>query len=182
VADAYETKKAVQAIAEYDGPVFLRLSKAETPIIFSEDHTLNIGKGNLLEEGNDVSLIVTGIMVSRTLQAAKRLQQEGINCRAIEMHTIKPLDEEITLKAVEETKAIVTVEEHSIYGGLEGAVAELLSKKQPTPLQMVGIQDTFAESARSYDTLLDKYGLGVLDIMKTVNKVIQRKERLSLSK
>ena len=184
VADAYETKKAVQAIIECEGPVFLRLCKARVPLIFNfdKDHKFIVGKGNLLKEGIDMTIICTGVMVGRSLQAAEKLENQGINSRIIEIHTIKPIDEEIILKGAKDTKAIVTVEEHSIYGGLGGIVAEILAKKCPVSLEIVGIQDTFAESARSYDTLLDKYGLGVSDIMKAANKVIQKKERSSLLK
>ncbi|MCD6317578.1 transketolase family protein [Candidatus Aerophobetes bacterium] len=179
VADAYETKKAVQAIAEWKGPVFLRLSKAEVPLIFDEDHEFIIGKGNLLKEGTDITIVCTGVMVSRSMEAAERLEKQGINSRVIEIHTLKPIDKDIILNAAKETKAIVTVEEHSIYGGLGGAVAELLSREHPVPLEIVGIQDTFAESARSYDELLDKYALGISDIVEAVNRAVQRKNHFN---
>jgi len=177
VADAQEAKIAVPAIAKYEGPVFFRLSRAEVPIIFNEDHRFEIGKGNLLKEGSDVTLVATGIMVARSLEALGRLEKEGINARVIEIHTIKPLDKKILIKAAKETGAIVTIEEHSILGGLGSAVAELLTKHQPVPMEMVGILDTFAESG-SYEELLDKYGMGVSDIIKAVKKVLKRKKSL----
>ena len=118
VADAQETKIAVPAIAQYKGPVFFRLSRAEVPVIFDKDHQFEIGKANILREGSDVTLIATGVMVVRVLEAADKLENEGVSAGIVEIHTIKPLDERIVLQAAEETKAIVTAEEHSILGGL----------------------------------------------------------------
>lgn len=174
LADAEETKMAVPAIAKYKGPVFFRLSRAEVLVIFDEDHQFQIGKGNLLKEGLDVTLIATGVMVARTLEAADKLEGEGISTRVLEIHTIKPLDERIVLQAAEETKAIVTAEEHSILGALGSTVAELLVKHYPIPLEMIGISDTFAESG-SYEELLDKYGMEVANIIQAAKKVLKRK-------
>lgn len=176
VADAQETKIAVPAIAQYKGPVFFRLSRAEVPVIFDKDHQFEIGKANILREGSDVTLIATGVMVVRVLEAADKLENEGVSAGIVEIHTIKPLDERIVLQAAEETKAIVTAEEHSILGGLGSAVAELLVKHYPVPLEMVGILDVFAESG-GYEELLDKYGMGVTDIVKAVKAVLERKKR-----
>lgn len=176
VADAQETKIAVPAIAQYKGPVFFRLSRAEVPVIFDKDHQFEIGKANILREGSDVTLIATGVMVVRVLEAADKLENEGVSAGVLEIHTIKPLDERIVLQAAEKTKAIVTAEEHSILGGLGSAVAELLVKHYPVPLEMVGILDVFAESG-GYEELLDKYGMGVTDIVKAVKAVLERKKR-----
>lgn len=176
VADAQETKIAVPAIAQYKGPVFFRLSRAEVPVIFDKDHQFEIGKANILREGSDVTLIATGVMVVRVLEAADKLENEGVSAGIVEIHTIKPLDERIVLRAAEETKAIVTAEEHSILGGLGSAVAELLVKHYPVPLEMVGILDVFAESG-GYEELLGKYGMGVTDIVKAVKAVLERKKR-----
>jgi len=176
VADAQETKIAVPAIAQYKGPVFFRLSRAEVPVIFDKDHQFEIGKANILREGSDVTLIATGVMVVRVLEAADKLENEGVSAGVLEIHTIKPLDERIVLQAAEKTKAIVTAEEHSILGGLGSAVAELLVKHYPVPLEMVGISDTFAESG-GYEELLDKYGMGVADIVKAAKAVLDRKKR-----
>ena len=176
VADAQETKIAVPVIAQYKGPVFFRLSRAEVPVIFGKDHQFEIGKANILREGSDVTLIATGVMVVRVLEAADKLENEGVSAGIVEIHTIKPLDERIVLQAAEETKAIVTAEEHSILGGLGSAVAELLVKHYPVPLEMVGILDVFAESG-GYEELLDKYGMGVTDIVKAVKAVLERKKR-----
>lgn len=176
VADAQETKIAVLAIAQYQGPVFFRLSRAEVPVIFDKDHQFEIGKANILREGSDVTLIATGVMVVRVLEAADKLKNEGVSAGIVEIHTIKPLDERIVLQAAEKTKAIVTAEEHSILGGLGSAVAELLVKHYPVPLEMVGILDVFAESG-GYEELLDKYGMGVTDIVKAAKAVLERKKR-----
>jgi len=176
VADAVETKKAVQAIAEYNGPVYLRLSRAEVPVIFDKNYKMEIGKGNLLKEGKDVTLIATGIMVARVLEAAKLLEnKEKIDVRVIEIHTLKPIDVDIIIRAAEETGAIVTAEEHSIIGGLAGAVAEIIVQNNPVPMERVGIKDTFAESGE-YNSLLEKYGMGLKNIIDAVKKVMQRKK------
>jgi len=174
VADAQETKIAVPVIAQYEGPVFFRLSRAEVPVIFYESHRFEIGKGNLLREGSDVTLVATGIMVARALEASHQLKREGISVRVIEIHTIKPLDEKMLIKAAKETEAIVTIEEHNILGGLGSAVAESLGRHYPVPLEMVGILDIFAESG-SYQELLDKYGMGISNIIKAIKKVLKRK-------
>jgi len=129
-ADAIETEKAVYAVAQYVGPVYLRLSRAEVPVIFDENYKMEIGKGNLLKDGTDVTLIATGIMVVRVLEAAKVLEkEEKISAKVIEIHTLKPLDVDIIIRAADETGAIVTAEEHSIIGGLAGAVAEVIVEK-----------------------------------------------------
>jgi len=174
VADARETRIALPAIAHYKGPVFFRLSRAEVPVIFDEDHRFQIGKGNLLKDGSDVTLIATGIMVARALEAADKLDNEGISTRVLEIHTIKPLDERIVLQAARETRAIVTAEEHSILGALGSAVAEVLAKNYPVPMEMIGILDTFAESG-SYEGLLDKYGMGIANIIEAAKKALKRK-------
>lgn len=180
VADAQETKIAVPAIAQYDGPVFFRLSRAEVPVIFDKSHKFQIGKGNILKEGSGVTLIATGVMVARALDAADRLEKEGIGTKVLEIHTIKPLDDKIILQAAEKTGAIVTVEEHSILGGLGSVVAELLAKHHPVPVEMVGILDTFAESG-PYEKLLDRYGMSVSDIVKAAKRGVKRKNS-SISK
>jgi len=177
VADAEETRIALPAIAHYKGPVFFRLSRAEVPVIFDEDHRFQIGKGNLLKDGSDVTLIATGIMVARALEAADKLDNEGISTRVLEIHTIKPLDERIVLQAARETRAIVTAEEHSILGALGSAVAEVLAKNYPVPMEMIGTSDTFAESG-SYEELLDKYGMGIANIIEAAKKALKRKRLL----
>jgi transketolase len=174
VADAVETKKAVEAIIEYDGPVYLRLSRAEVPIIFDDDYKFQIGKGVQLTEGNDVSIIATGYMVQKSLEAAEKLKEKGINARVINIHTIKPIDKELIIKCAKETGALVTVEEHNVIGGLGSAVSEVINKEYPVPMEFVGIQDIFTETG-DYEKLLDKYGLSSENIVNTVCKIINGK-------
>jgi len=175
-ADAIEAKKMVPAVAEFDGPVYLRISRAETPVLFDEDHEVKIGKGVTVRDGGDLTFIASGVMVSRCLEASKILAEGGINARVINMHTIKPLDVSLVEKAAKETGAIVTAEEHSVIGGLGGAVAEALSEKHPVPLERVGIADTFTETALTYEELLDHYGMGVTDIIKAAHHAMKRKK------
>jgi len=175
-ADAIEAKKMVPAVAEFDGPVYLRISRAETPVLFDEDHEVKIGKGVTVRDGGDLTFIASGVMVSRCLEASKILAEGGINARVINMHTIKPLDVSLVEKAAKETGAIVTAEEHSVIGGLGGAVAEALSEKHPVPLERVGIADTFTETALTYEELLDHYGMGVTDIIEAAHHAMKRKK------
>lgn len=173
-ADAIEVEKMVPAVAEYDGPVYLRISRAEMPAMFDEKHEIEIGKGVLVKDGNDVTLIGNGVMVSRCLQAAKLLVDEGIDARVVNMHTLKPLDVSMVEQAAE-TGAVVTAEEHSIIGGLGGAVAEVLGDQCPVPLERVGIADTFTETALDFESLLDHYGMAVEDIVKAARRATKRK-------
>ena len=158
VSDDILTRKAVQAIAKYRGPVYLRLCRNEVPVLENEDRTFEIGKGILLRDGADVTILVTGVLVSKALDAAERLKKEGVRARVIEIHTLKPLDEEIIIKAARETKGIVTVEEHSSIGGLGSAVAECVVKHCPVRVEIIAIRDTFSETG-PYDVLLEKYVL-----------------------
>lgn len=175
-ADAIETEKAVYAVAQYVGPVYLRLSRAEVPVIFDENYKMEIGKGNLLKDGKDVTLIATGIMVVRVLEAAKVLEkEEKISARVIEIHTLKPIDADIIIQAADETGAIVTAEEHSVIGGLAGAVAEVIVENKPVPIERVGIKDTFTESGQ-YNELLEKYGMGIKNVIDAAKKVMKRKK------
>jgi transketolase len=174
-ADAVEVKKAVPAVAEYEGPVYLRVSRAEVPVLFDERHDVRIGQGVTLQEGSDATLIGTGIMVGRCLEAAEALRGEGINARVIEIHTLKPIDEGLLVQAAQETGAIVTAEEHSTIGGLGAAVAEVLSRHCPVPILRVGITDTFAETG-PYEALLDRYGMGVTDIVASTRRAVARKK------
>ncbi|MCJ7751581.1 MAG: transketolase family protein, partial [Armatimonadetes bacterium] len=176
-ADAPEAKAAVKAATAYDGPVYLRLSRAEVPIVFSQgEPEFEVGRGRVLRDGADVSLIATGVLLHRALAAADQLAGQGIDARVVEIHTLKPIDESILLEAAEQTGAIVTVEEHSIIGGLGGAVAEVLGRSRPAPIEMVGLRDTFAESG-PYEALLDAYGMGVGDIVAATRSALARKPR-----
>jgi transketolase len=170
-SDAIVTRKAVKAIADYRGPVYLRLSRNEAPVLEDENRNFEIGKGLLLREGSEVTILATGILVSKALEAADELRREGIPARVIEIHTLKPLDEEIIIRAARETRGIVTVEEHNIIGGLGSAVAECLAEHYPARVERVGIQDTFAETG-PYDALLEKYILGDRAIIKSCRKLL----------
>ncbi|WP_069648890.1 transketolase family protein [Caloranaerobacter ferrireducens] len=174
-ADGVEAKAAVLEAAKYNGPVYIRLGRSKVPVIFNEDdYKFEIGKGIMLEDGTDATIIATGVMVSAALEASKKLAEEGIRVRVINIHTIKPIDKDIIVKAAQDTGAIVTAEEHSIIGGLGSAVSEVLVENYPVPVEKVGIKDTFGESGNS-DELLVKYGLTAEDIVEAVKKVISRK-------
>jgi len=176
-ADPTEIKKMIPLVAEYPGPVYMRISRAEMPVIFDDTHKIEIGKGITVCEGDDVSIIATGSMVARSIQARDILLKEGIRVKIINMHTIKPLDVHI-IKEAAQTGAIVTVEEHSITGGLGSAVAEVLGETFPTVIKRIGINDTFAETGPSYEELLDHYGMAVEDIVRACKEVLERKERI----
>lgn len=174
-ADGVEAKAAVLKAAEYNGPVYIRLGRSKVPVIFNEeDYKFEIGKGIMLEDGTDATIIATGVMVSAALEASKKLAEEGIRVRVINIHTIKPIDKDIIVKAAQDTGAIVTAEEHSIIGGLGSVVSEVLVENYPVPVEKVGIKDTFGESGNS-DELLVKYGLTADNIIEAVKKVIERK-------
>ncbi|MBE2989394.1 transketolase family protein [Sneathia sp. DSM 16630] len=168
-ADAVETEKMIFAVAEYKGPVYVRLGRLPVPIIFDEDYKFEIGKAVTLTQGNDVALIATGLLVYEALEAAKTLKEKGINARVINMSTIKPLDNGTVLKAAKECKFIVTSEEHSIIGGLGGAVAEYLSEVHPTKVIRHGVNDVFGQSGEGNE-MLDKYKLRAKDIVEIVLK------------
>ena len=166
-SDGVSAKKLMKQVVAFDGPAYVRLGRAAVPVCYGEDDEIVLGKGNQVREGKDVTVIATGIMVNEALMAAEELSAEGIDVRVIDMHTIKPLDEEIIVKAARETGAIVTAEEHSVIGGLGSAVAEVVVKKCPVKMAMVGQQDTFGESGKP-DELKAKYGMTAADIVKAV--------------
>ncbi len=173
VSDGVETEKAVFALAEYEGPVYLRLSRAPAPVIYDENLKFEIGKGIVLKEGTDVTIIATGTVLHQALEAAKLLREEGIEAAVIDMHTVKPVDRELITAFARKTGAIVTVEEHSIHGGLGSAVAEVLVQEYPAPLEMIGAEE-FAESG-DYGQLLEKYGYSSQAIGAACRKVMARK-------
>lgn len=179
VCDAIETKKAVQAIVDIKGPVYLRLSRAAMPNIFDDTYKFKPGKGAVLRGGKDITIIATGLMVHKALEAAKELASQGISARVVNIHTIKPIDKELLISCAEETGAIVTAEEHSIVGGLFGAVSEVVTQYQPVPIIPVAIEDTFAESG-DYEQLLAKYGLTVRNIVQKVNTAISKKMKIKI--
>jgi transketolase len=166
-SDDVEAKAAIHAAAEYYGPVYIRLGRLETPTIHNENYNFEIGKGEVLSEGKDVAIIATGIMVAKALEAAEKLKAEGINSTVVNIATIKPLDKEIIIKVAKETGKVVTVEEHSVIGGLGSAVCEVLSQEFPTKTKLIGINDTFGQSGNP-KLLLEHYGLTKDNIIKTV--------------
>jgi transketolase len=173
-ADPVGLKRLLPQIAAWEGPVFFRLCRNEVPVVFDDGYAPQIGQGVVLREGVDVTIVGCGVMVARCLEAAQQLAAAGTDARVVEMHTLKPLDEEMVARCAAETGALVTVEEHSIIGGLGGAVAETLVAREPVPLERVGVADTFAESG-PYGELLDRYGLGVGDIAAAAQRAIGRK-------
>lgn len=177
-SDPVSLRKLLPQVAEWDGPVFFRLTRNEAPVLFENDegYAPQIGKAHLARSGHDVTIIGLGMMLCRCLDAADALAKDSIDTRVIEMHTIKPLDTEMLVQAARETGAIVTVEEHSIVGGLGGAVSEALSDCCSVPVKRVGIADTFAETG-SYGQLLDSYGMSVNDITQAVQQALTRKRR-----
>ena len=176
LSDAVETRHAVKAAIEHDGPVYLRLGRLAVPVLYDETNfKFELGKGIIASEGSDVSIIATGLMVHTALEAEELLKAEDINARVIDIHTIKPIDRDIIIKAAKETGAIVTAEEHNVVGGLGSAVAEVLAQNCPAPLKMVGVQDKFGKSGKP-DKLLEMYGLTAKDIARNVRDVLQLKK------
>ena len=173
-ADGVEAAAAVRAVAELDGPVYLRVSRADVPDVTRQDQPFRIGKGAVLREGRDVAIVNCGVLLSRCLQAAEQLGERGISAAVVNIPTLKPLDADLLLE-VADTGAVVTVEEHSVVGGLGGAVAEVLGARKPTLLRTVGIQDTFTETG-PYEELLDRWGMSVADIVSAGEEVVKRKQ------
>lgn len=180
-ADPTSTKLAVFAAAEWEGPVYLSFTREPVPILFDTDYPFQIGKAVIIREGYDATIIAIRDMVSQALVAAEKLSKEGIEVRVIDCHTVKPLDVETIVQAAKETGAIVTAESNIIFGGLGGAVAEILVEHYPVPMKRVGMGDTFAESG-NYFELLKKYGLSADHIVQGAKEVIRRKERGRSSK
>ena len=172
--DYNQTKAATLAIADHIGPVYLRFGRPKVPNFTKENQDFIIGKAVHLKEGNDVTIIATGHLVWEALEAAKKLNDQNISTDIINIHTIKPLDKEAILKSVKKTKCVVTAEEHMLNGGLGDSIAQLLARELPTPLEMVGVNDTFGESGTPRQ-LMEKYGLTSSDIINAVKKVLERK-------
>lgn len=171
-ADDVEARAAVEAAYHHEGPVYLRFGRLPVPIINDkEDYKFEIGKGIVLREGKDVTIFATGLCVNEALQAAEKLAEDGVEAKVINIHTIKPLDEELVVKAARETGKVVTVEEHSIIGGLGGAVSEVLSEKAPTKMLRIGINDVFGESGPAVK-LLEKYGIDAKGIYEKVKAFV----------
>lgn len=172
-ADDLEARAAVKAAYEYEGPVYLRFGRLALPIIHNESsYKFEIGKGEILRDGKDVTIVATGAMVSNSLEAAEKLAADGIEAKVINIHTIKPLDEELVVVAAKETGKVVTVEEHSVIGGLGSAVCDALAMKNPTPVMKIGINDTFGESGPAVE-LLKKYQLDAESIYEKIKNFVK---------
>jgi len=175
-ADNLEAAKMVKAIAEYPGPVYMRISRSAVPDVFDASYEPVVGKGVVVRPGADVTLVATGYMAGRCKVAADLLAAERIDVRLIVMSTVKPIDKELLCQAAAETRAMVTAEDHSIVGGLAGAVAEALAFDCPTPIEPIGLCDTFAQTGPDTESLMDACGLSVDDIMAAVRRVLSRKK------
>jgi len=173
-ADAIETKQAIRAVAALKGPCYVRLVRGKLPLVYDNSYHFEIGKAVTMRPGNDVTIIAIGVMVAPALEAAAELLKEGINCRVLNMPTVKPIDEAAIVKAAEETGAIVTAEEHQEHGGLGSMVARVIAKHYPVPMEFVAIKDKFGGSGKPAE-LLAKYGLTSKDIIKAVRETIKRK-------
>ena len=173
-SDDVEAKAAVKAAIDHDGPVYLRFGRLAVPVINDNpDYKFEMGKGVVLREGKDITLIATGLCVSETLEAAKLLEADGIDAKVINIHTIKPLDEELVVAAAKETGKVVTIEEHSVIGGLGSAVCDALCANHPTPVYKIGINDTFGESGPAVE-LIKKYGLDAQSIYEKVKVFVNK--------
>lgn len=171
-SDDVEAKAAIREAAAYEGPVYIRLGRAEVPVINDyPGYKYEMGKGNCLREGNDITIVATGIMVSAALEAAEILEKEGVSAEVINIHTIKPLDEKIILDSVKKTGRVVTCEEHSVIGGLGSAVCDCVSLNYPVPVYKLGMQDEFGESGPA-EELLKKYGFDADGVYKAVTKFL----------
>ena len=169
-ADEHSARAATKAIAALDGPAYLRTGRSKTPIIYDENAKFELGKGNVLREGNDVTIIANGLMVAMALEAAELLAKEGRQARVIDMHTVKPLDYELVEKAARETKRIVVAEEHLIRGGLGSYIAAVVAEDCPAHMRLIGIDDTYAESGKP-EELLEKYGLTSTHILNCAREL-----------
>ena len=172
--DAYEAYAATLAIADYPGPVYMRMGRSEFPVLKDKDCKFTVGKADVLREGSDITLVACGQMVQTSMEAAALLEKDGISAEVVNMSTIKPLDTETLLKSVKKTRAVVSAEEHSIIGGLGSAVAECLVENCPVPQGRVGTRDTFGESGEA-EELLVKYGLTAEDITSKAKETLKRK-------
>lgn len=174
-ADPFELKKALPAILDYEGPVYFRTGRSPIPTIFDEDMSFQLGKGAIVRDGTDVTIVAIGVMVHRALHAADKLNEEGISCRVVNMSTVKPIDQELILRCARDTGCFVTAEDHNIKGGLGSAVAEIIVQQLPCPVEFVGIRDAFAESGDP-EELAEKYQLAWPAIAMAVRRVLKRKK------
>jgi len=173
-ADAVETRKAVEAAAWYDGPVYIRLTREKLPVVYPDEKAFRIGTGSVVHEGNDVTLFAVGLMLHVAIEAADLLEMEGVSARVVDLATVKPLDEYLVTKCARETGCVVTAEEHSTIGGLGDAVGEVLLRRHPVPMERVGVRDTFGRSGNPQD-LLEYFGLTPQAVLDAAKRAIKRK-------
>ncbi len=173
-ADAIETTQAVKAAAAHLGPCYIRLCRPKLPLVYTEDYRFNLGKAVTMRQGGDATVIAIGLMVKAALEAAQNLEREGIDCRVLNMSTLKPIDEAAITQAAAETGAIVTAEEHLEHGGLGSAVARVVAHHQPVPMEFIAIKDTYAKSGKPAQ-LLERHGLTAKDIELAVKSAVNRK-------
>lgn len=173
-ADMIETKKAVIAASRIDGPVYIRFAREKTPIFTTEETPFEIGKAITLWDGEEVAIIACGPLVHNAILAADELKKEGVSVRVINMHTVKPLDENILLAAAKDCGAIITIEEHQVNGGLGGAICEFLSENYPVPIERIGVRDRFGESGKPTE-LIEHFGMGVRAIKEAAHRILTRK-------
>lgn len=179
-ADAVAVKHLIKIIARTPGPFYMRLARPSSEVIYADQaEAFEVGRGNVLEDGSDATIIACGLMVGRALEAARELKRKGVSCRVVDMFSIKPIDRDLVAKCAKETGAIATAEEHNIIGGLGGAVSEAAAETYPVPIKRVGVNDRFGESARDeeIDTLLEKYGLTATEIAKAVLEARSRSRK-----
>ena len=174
-ADEIEAEKMVLNEAYRKGPAYIRLNRVSTPVIYEEDYEFEFGKAIEIREGDDATIIATGTMVTEAIKASEMLNEDNISARVLNIHTIKPLDKDAMIRAAKDTGNIVTIEEHSIYGGLGGAVAEVLAVDYPVPMKIMGVKDRFGESGE-YDHLINKFGLNAAKIVKNVKELVGEKK------
>jgi transketolase len=173
-ADAVQTEQAIAAAAAHEGPVYVRLGKTEVPILFEPDTGFRIGESIRIRQGSDVTVLVTGILLGQAIEAAALAEQEGIEAELIDIHTIKPIDTAAIVGSARKTGSVITVEEHSVIGGLGGATAEVLAEHHPVPLIMVGVRDTFGESG-DIEQLYEKHGLTAKQILESIRLAVRKK-------
>ena len=173
-ADAIEAAQAVRTAAATEGPFYIRLPRPKLPLVYDKDYRLQLGKAVTMRQGKDAAIIAIGVMVSPALEAADSLKRQGINCRVLNMPTLKPIDEAAIIKAARETGAIVTAEDHLQHGGLGSEVAQVVVSNHPVPMEFVAVKDTYAQSGKTAE-LLQRYGLTAKDIGEAVGRVIEKK-------
>lgn len=173
-ADEVATMKLVKAAAEFVGPLFIRTGRVKAPIVYSPDQEFTIGKAIEIVQGSDVTLMATGLLVAESIRAAETLEGEGISARVLDLHTVRPLDQDAIARAARETGAIVVSEEHLVDAGLGVRVAQVVGQTNPVPMEFVGVQNTYAESGTP-DQLLDKYGLRAVDVAEAARRAVRRK-------